>query len=227
MKEVYKASSEECGGTALNSNVLGVLEEIIGNKAFSEFKKNYEETYKDLLGEIEVFKRNINPESDRAIHITIPYVSLHEICIKMCNTHINDLFAESLWRNHISIIRDKLRFSADFARQLFRPITDQIVKFISVILQHPEVESVNQFLLVGGFSESPMVQHAIRTHFPGKQIIFPRDADLAVVKGAVLFGHRTRRLSIKSQILKYSDGVKTTPIFDPMAHDRPKKAMYY
>lgn len=76
---------------------------------------------------------------------------------------------------------------------------------------------MNRFLLVGGFSESPMVQHAIRTNFPGKRLIIPQDAGLAVVKGAVLFGHRPT--SIKSRIIKYSYGVKTTPVFDPMVHD--------
>lgn len=150
----------------------------------------------DLLREIEVFKRNIKPESDGKINMAIPYVSLDEICFKMRKKHFKDLFAESSICNHISLTGDKLRFSADFARQLFTAITDQIVEYIRVILQHPEVERVNRFLLVGGFSESPMVQYAIMTNFPGKRLIIPQDAGLAVVKGVVLFGHRPT--SIKS-----------------------------
>lgn len=220
LKELYKASGGACGGTAMDSKVLGVLEEIVGNEVFSEFKRRYVEGYMDLLREIEVFKRNIKPESDGKINMVIPYVSLDEICFKMRNKHFKDLFAESSICKHISLTADKLRFSADFARQLFSSITNQIVEYIRVILQHPEVESVNRFLLVGGFSESPMVQHAIRTNFPGKRLIIPQDAGLAVVKGAVLFGHRPT--SIKSRIIKYSYGVKTTPVFDPMVHD-PKK----
>lgn len=180
----------------MDSKVLDVLEEIVGNEVFSEFKRRYVEGYMDLLREIEVFKRNIKPESDGKINMAIPYVSLDEICFKMRKKHFKDLFAESSICNHISLTGDKLRFSADFARQLFTSITDQIVEYIRVILQHPEVESFNRFLLDGGFSESTMVQHAIMTNFPGKRLIIPQDAGLAVVKGAVLFGHRPT--SIKS-----------------------------
>lgn len=45
-------------------------------------------------------------------------------------------------------------------------------------------------VLVGGFAESPMLQAAITNAFKDKKkVIVPRDAGLAVLKGAVLFGH--------------------------------------
>lgn len=72
----------------MDSKVLGVLEEIVGNEVFSEFKERYVEGYMDLLREIEVFKRNIKPESDGKINMAIPYVSLDEICFKMRNQHL-------------------------------------------------------------------------------------------------------------------------------------------
>jgi hypothetical protein len=34
-----------------------------------------------------------------------------------------------------------------------------------------------------------MIQEAFRSAFPEKNIIIPEDAGLAIVKGAVLFGH--------------------------------------
>lgn len=223
LKELYKASGGACGGTAMDAKLLSVLEEIVGKEVFTEFKSTYVEGYMDLLREIEVFKRNIKPDNDGKINMSIPYVCLDEICFDMLNKHIKDLLADSSLRSHISLTGDKLRFSADFARQLFTSITDQIVEYIRVILQHPEVERVDRFLLVGGFSESPMVQHAIRTNFPEKRLIIPQDAGLTVVKGAVLFGHRPT--SIKSRIIKYSYGVRTTPMFDPMVHDAKKRCI--
>lgn len=87
----------------MDSKVLGVLEEIVGNEVFSEFKERYVEGYMDLLREIEVFKRNIKPESDGKINMAIPYVSLDEICFKMRNQHFKDLFAESFQYATISL----------------------------------------------------------------------------------------------------------------------------
>ncbi|XP_062621074.1 heat shock 70 kDa protein 12B-like [Saccostrea cucullata] len=220
LKELYKASGGACGGTAMDAKVLGVIKEIVGDSVFDEFKRVHVEGYMDLLREIEVFKRNIKPESDGKITMTIPYVSLQEICSDKLNKSFKELLASSSVSHDVSLTGQKFRFSAGFAKQLFTSITDQIVEYIRLILMQPEVQKINRFLLVGGFAESPMVQHAIKENFPDKRLIIPQEAGLAVLKGAVLFGHRPK--TIKSRVIKYSYGVKTTPVFDPMVHD-PKR----
>lgn len=44
--------------------------------------------------------------------------------------------------------------------------------------------------MVGGFSECEIVQDAIRKAFPECRVVVPHEAGLAVLIGAVLFGHR-------------------------------------
>lgn len=204
----------------MDTKFLSVIKEIVGEVVFREFQRVHVEGYTDLLREIEVFKRNIKPESEGKISMTIPFATLQELCSVMLNKPFKDLLADSSISKDVSLTAGKLRFKVDFAKQLFTSVTDQIVEYIRVILLQPEVEGVQRFLLVGGFSESPMVQHAIKTNFPEKRLIIPQEAGLAVLKGAVLFGHRPK--TIKSRIIKYSYGVKTTPIFDPKIHD-PKR----
>jgi hypothetical protein len=221
LKELYKASGGACGGTAMDGKLLGVIKEIVGDEVYTEFQRVHVEGYMDLLREIEVFKRNIKPESEGKITMAIPYAILQELCSVMLNKTFKDLLAESSIANEVSLTAGKLRFNVDFARQLFTSITDQIVEYIRLIMMQPEVGGIKRFLLVGGFSESPMVQHAIKTNFPEMRLIIPQDAGLAVLKGAVLFGHRPK--TIKSRIIKYSYGVKTTPIFDPKIHDPKRK----
>lgn len=43
--------------------------------------------------------------------------------------------------------------------------------------------------MVGGFSESPFMQAAFLNAFSDKRVIVPEEAGLAVLKGAVMFGH--------------------------------------
>ena len=217
LRELYKASGGACGGTAMDAKLLGVIEEIVGKEVFSEFQSQCVEGYMDLLREIEVFKRNIKPDSEGKINMAIPVSPLNDICSQRLQMSFKDVFSKSSLCNSISLTADKLRFKAEYAKSLFNSVTDQIVEYIKVILQQPEVEGVNRFLMVGGFSESPMVRHAINISFPEKRLIIPQDAGLAVVKGAVLFGHRPE--SIKSRIIKYSYGVQTTPMFNPSLHD--------
>jgi molecular chaperone DnaK (HSP70) len=49
---------------------------------------------------------------------------------------------------------------------------------------------VSNIVTVGGLSECPMIQEAVYKTFRDNQIIIPVNADLSVLKGAVLFGHR-------------------------------------
>lgn len=44
--------------------------------------------------------------------------------------------------------------------------------------------------MVGGFSECEIVQDAIRKAFPECRVVVPHEAGLAVLIGAVLFGHK-------------------------------------
>lgn len=78
-------------------------------------------------------------------------------------------------------------------------------------------------LLVGGFSESAILQHAIRTEFPDKRIIIPEDAGLSVLKGAVLFGHNPDYIS--SRVMRYTYGFRTVEMFNHNIHDEAKLVM--
>ncbi|CAG2210702.1 unnamed protein product [Mytilus edulis] len=52
---------------------------------------------------------------------------------------------------------------------------------------HPIVKSI---ILVGSFSECSLVQETIRKTFSTRNVIVPEDSGLAVLKGAVIYGHK-------------------------------------
>lgn len=79
------------------------------------------------------------------------------------------------------------------------------------LLRHSSVKDVSSIIRVGGFAESPMLQAAITNAFKDKKkkdFIVPRDAGLAVLKGAVLFGHQPKTIS--ARVCKYTYGIGTT-----------------
>ena len=67
--------------------------------------------------------------------------------------------------------------------------------------------------MVGGFSESPMLRHAIEQGFPDKRTFVPHEAGLAVLKGAVIHGHNDH--VITSRISQYTYGIK---MYEPFKH---------
>lgn len=78
------------------------------------------------------------------------------------------------------------------------------------LLRHSSVKDVSSIIRVGEFAESPMLQAAITNAFKDKKkkVIVPRDAGLAVLKGAVLFGHQPKTIS--ARVCKYTYGIGTT-----------------
>jgi molecular chaperone DnaK (HSP70) len=75
--------------------------------------------------------------------------------------------------------------------------------------------------MVGGFSESPILQKYIRNHFGKNKVVVPRDAGLAVLRGAVLFGQNPR--AVVARVTKYSYGVASFEKFNPKHHKSTKK----
>ena len=80
---------------------------------------------------------------------------------------------------------------------------------------------VDFILMVGGFSESPMLHGYIRQAFPDKKVVIPNEAGLAVLKGAVIFGHNTNM--VKERKAKYTYGIGTSAEFIHGEHPEEKK----
>lgn len=76
------------------------------------------------------------------------------------------------------------------------PIKD-IVKHLNDLFAKKDVKGIDIVLLVGGFSECPMLQDEIKKVFSDKTIVNPRDGSIAVMKGAVLFGHSAEIIARK------------------------------
>ena len=67
----------------------------------------------------------------------------------------------------------------------FQPTCDGISNHVKKRLASPVVKDVKIILMVGAFSESPLLQDAIRNAFPYRQIIVPQNVGEAVQKGVV------------------------------------------
>ena len=106
-------------------------------------------------------------------------------------------------------------------KSFFKPSCDEIVNHVKKLLAIPEVKGTNIILMVGGFSESEVVQDAVRSAFRDCRIVIPQEAGLAVLKGAVQFGHNPS--IIAARVAKLTYGIGSTVPFDPEVHDPGKK----
>lgn len=116
---------------------------------------------------------------------------------------------------------DKMRIDSDIVRGFFKESVDSVVEHVKKLLMEPAVSGCSAIVMVGGFSESPLLQETVREKFSKLRVIVPREAGLAVLKGAVIFGHRPA--TIAQRISKFTYGVACTTPFNSLIHPASRK----
>jgi hypothetical protein len=184
------------------------------------FQDKHKDDFLDLQREFEVKKRSIKPDLSSKVKLKIP-VSLSVI--------YKDLYSKSVMKSiendkelngKVNFMADKVLFECCLFKDLFSLTTDHLIEHLGRSLQEKATVNTNTILMVGGFSESPMLFEAVKTTFKEKNVLLPEDAGLAVLKGAVIFGHDRKDINIR--ISQYTYGFKMYSTYDPMIHPKEK-----
>ncbi|KAH3712391.1 hypothetical protein DPMN_072091 [Dreissena polymorpha] len=97
-----------------------------------------------------------------------------------------------------------MRLYANLFRSFFDASISSIVLHLDDLLHKPENADVEAILMVGCYSESPLLQQTIRKKFNDLKVVIPNEAGLAVLKGAVIYGHDST--VIRERVAKYTYG---------------------
>lgn len=222
LKELERASGGDWGGTSVDVAFKNALAEIVTEEMIERYRQKYPEDYLELTKSFEIKKRCQKGQESlhSAITLRIPF-SFNEECFKMLGTDLATMISKFKFRDHMIWRTGTLRIKIEFFERFFQPACNGIIKHVKELFQSTKIKDVNKILMVGGFSESYILQEEIRNAFPNCQIIVPKEAGLAVLRGAVLFGLYPR--VIKSRVARFTYGVDMNAIFDPEIHDESKK----
>ncbi|KAL4230331.1 Heat shock 70 kDa protein 12A [Mactra antiquata] len=215
LRQLHKASGGAWGGAKVDEEFFGMIIRIIGAPIFTKCIDENKADRLDMQRELETKKRSITPKTNGKVTIKIPADLLQTFESESCED-IMEAIDGSPYAGKITWKGDKMRIDAQVFKNFFKPCTDKIVEHIKGLLKSPEVQGTNIFLMVGGFSESEMIQDAIMTALPRGKVIIPTDSGLTVLNGAVIFGHRP--IHITSRKSKYTYGINISPPFDPTIH---------
>lgn len=216
--ELCKATGDDCGGTSVDKEFLQILYDVVGKDLIDKMKKEDVESYLDLCRAFESAKRTVHLNKLPKVNITIPFVTLDGLCKTRHRKDFSTKLSESKYAGNISLFKDRLCIDLEFMKSLFQKTIDRIIGLIKNVLTNTNARGVSTILLVGGFSECHLAQVAIRRAFSDKIIISPEEPSLAVLKGAVLFGHMPN--FIDSRCLRRAYGRRIKPIFDSTIYDR-------
>lgn len=170
---------------------------VLGYEAMQDLKKTCMEDYLELTSSFERKKRSLS--SGSTIVMTLPLRFRDILQKRMSN------FSEGI---EFKPDQNKLRVNFDVFKALFDDPVLQIVSHVRTLLRRETVKNCKAIVMVGGFSESFVLQEAIKQNFLRREVIIPREAGLAVLKGAALYGYDP--VVITERICRFTYGVESS-----------------
>lgn len=178
------------GGTKVDEAFDQLIIKIVGASCFQKFTEEYEADNLNIYRELEIRKWSVKPEFNSKVTIKLP-VSLVTTFEEETGEKIREMIQQTQFANKMTWQTGKLIMEADLFKDLFREPVNMLVEHLQRLMTKEILSDVSTLLMVGGFSESPVVLDAIMKAFPDKRVIVPVDAGLAMLRGAVLFGHQS------------------------------------
>lgn len=190
LEELHRPTGGLWGSSKINEAFERMMIEIVGSKVFEEFKNYYEYDYIELCREFEMKKRKITTNNSNKICIKIP-IKLAELFGEETGKLEREAIDQTPYANKMTWRAGRLRMKADLIEELFTEQVNMLVKHLKKLMTEDNLSDISTLLMVGEFSESPVMHDAIIRAFPDKRVIQPVEAGIAVLYGAVLFGHES------------------------------------
>lgn len=219
-KQVCNSYSIDSGGNSVDNEYLSLLKDICTEEVLEKMK--LECNYSDLFSYFERSKReNTNSEEmNRQIRIQLPSGLLYTY-EDLMNEKLKDAVIQNTYQESVRIKADKLLVSNELYKQLYKKLCEDIIKELQKVLNENSSTPISSFFLVGGVSNSHIVEHAINQAFPGMQIIRSYEAAEVVRKGALKLAVCSGPIS--KRVHGKTIGIRTQPLFDETKHAPMKR----
>jgi molecular chaperone DnaK (HSP70) len=220
LREVKPASGGDWGSIMIDKEFENLLICIVGQTVFEKFKNEEKEDWIDMQRDFESRKRETTVDSDGKTGMRIP-ASLIDLYNQDSQLDLCTSLASSQYAGQIELKRDKMKISNKVFVQLFDASVTKTVGHLKSVLSESSLKDLRVLLMVGGYSESPVLQHAVLEALPGIEVVTPVGASSVVLRGALIYGHNPT--SISERILKYTYGTDYAPKFIEGVHPESKR----
>ncbi|XP_033742695.1 heat shock 70 kDa protein 12A-like isoform X2 [Pecten maximus] len=222
LKEINEPTGGYWGGLRVNEEFTRFLQRLFGQDVLTELKENYPADWQAIADDFELKKCAYDPNGVMGkITIRIP-LTLVEEYENTTGCSLREAISQTPFKDHLEFKQDKLRMDKAIFEKFFEEsITNVVSKVEKLLRENPQLHNLDTILVVGGYAESPLMQQAIKDKFAGKyKIVIPSDPNLAILKGAVMYGFELD--AVKSRVCKYTYGIGHQRTFLE-GFDDPKK----
>ena len=188
-------------------------------------KKECPQEWLSFMTMFEKAKKRLRPDGVSNVRLAIP-MSFGVVYTQETTYNMADILPSVCGNHGVEFRQSHIIFSNDAALKLFEGAVAGITRVVDNVIAQPQLANCRFVLLVGGFSESGVVQEAVRRCVETKcpaTVLVPNDAQMCVLRGAVLFGHSPE--TIRTRKAKYTYGIGVTEAYQWYRH-RPDKLVY-
>ena len=225
VNELTVATGGPHGGTNVDAVFQKILKKLWGIDYLTALQEDLPKIWWDIENRFEYMKRQASPKAKTTMNIFGVNAGMLRKYSKMFE---GKDFAESFEKAKIpGVSLDESEFTFRLSPlaldAIFHNTVRKIVECVSTLMKKDELANMEYIFLVGGFSASEYLINAIRSLCSGgpTSVLIPQDPDLAVLKGAVLFGQRPDY--VRTRIARKSYGIRCQEKFDPKRHKESNK----
>ena len=230
VNELAPPSGGPYGGTLVDKAFEELLEPVFGNQLhrpfFEQLRSKYPDAWLSFTQQLEKRKTVLgNKADDEFLWFDIRDISV--ACKELTGRDAYTLLSASN-RSGINLSKNnKMQVRVDLMKALYDPSIDAICKCLNKDLATQKLSEVSTLYMVGSFSKSSYllqcVRQNIRSAVESQQIFNPPDSQLAVVKGAVMYGIDPS--IVQERVSARSYGIRIRREFDA-AKDPSSKAEF-
>ncbi|KAK3099299.1 hypothetical protein FSP39_002312 [Pinctada imbricata] len=223
LEEIVASSGGPFGGECVFSEYVDLLQNIFGQRVLSNFRAVYPDEYFELLYDFETQKSRADPKLDDIFTVVMP-PSLKSLYEKIEKRKVETAIKSSEFSDYVTYENRDLTLDISMLKHLHSKSLQRVLGDAQDMINDCKTCVINKIILVGGHAKSEFVSTAFRQHFgSGYKIFVPQESDIAVVIGAVVFGHDPSMIS--TRILKYTYGTDISPYFDIRYHPTYRRAL--
>ncbi|XP_052819980.1 heat shock 70 kDa protein 12A-like [Mya arenaria] len=222
LQTLTEPSGGKWGGTLVDDGFIEIFEGLFGKEVMKSLKTDPKKAdYKrELDAEIEIKKKTVVVESnnttdDDFISIKLPFALTEETK----SPQFQSALEGQTFNGKVIQKGDKVQIHNSIVISAFDSSVKKIVAHLKMLLKTAELKRLNAVVMVGGFSESKVVQKAVKDvlkNSPAIDLIIPEDSSLASVQGAVSYGFDPTIIS--TRISSYSYGITSSVPFNSQLH---------
>ena len=221
MKELHFATGGAYGGTRVDDEFVKLMGEIFGKDFITDFQRKHASAWLSMMADFEKKKRACKLENGKVSSVNIQLSWSFGSIFQQKKKQGVEVAVKNVRNPEVKFANGMLSIGGGIMKKLFSPVITGIVKHLKDLLENDKLKGIKYLFCVGGFSESAILQNALSDSFSNYGVMLvPDEASLAVVKGAVQYGHDPEVISSRVSAKTY--GVKSVSEFIPLIHSRSK-----